>query len=175
MAKAEVTKETITGIQQPPNQPCRSSSPSQLRNKDMPSYERDRNVAGDVRPKSEPAAKKKLRLLQMLLQQKNTQVSTVVVGMLIITFLVAVSVTCIVLGGVYDNTDLYIVGGIFVLGLVVFGIMFIVVNCRPWIKNRKIHAMLDKHAEEMERRPSVTREPDITEEDLSTLRLQLNT
>ena len=120
--------------------------------------ERDQDQTQDW-PKSETTVTKKHQLLKLLSQQKKTQISTVVTSILILVFLLSVSVTCITLAAIYDNRDLYIVGGLFIFGLVFFRVMFTVMNCQPWIKNRKIHAMVDKHVEDMERRPSVSNEP----------------
>ena len=107
-------------------------------------------AAAPQRPMSDAVKKEKKRTLQMRLQQRDTQVSTIIVGIVVITILFGLAITMIVLAGIFDNTDFYIVGAIFALGGVVFTVLFIITNCTPWIKDRRVHAQLDKELEELE-------------------------
>lgn len=102
------------------------------------------------------AKKQKRRTLRMRLEERNTQVSTVVVGIIVNVLLIGIGVTMFILAGIFSNTDLYIVGGIFVFGAVVFAVLFIVTNCRPWLKDRRIHAQMDKEIEELEKTEAPT-------------------
>ena len=98
----------------------------------------------------------KKRTLRMRLEQRNTQVSTIIVGIVVNVLLIGIGVTMFILAGIFSNTDLYIVGGIFVFGAVVFAVLFIVTNCRPWLKDRRIHAQMDKEMEELEKTEAPT-------------------
>ena len=115
-----------------------------------------KGVPAAQRPMSDVVKKEKKRTLRMRLEQRNTQVSTIIVGIIVNVLLIGIGVTMFVLAGIFSNTDLYIVGGIFIFGGVVFAVVFTVTNCNPWLKDRRIHAQIDKELEELEQAEAPT-------------------
>ena len=105
---------------------------------------------GTKKTMTEAVKKEKTRTLRMLLEQKNTQLSTVVLGIIVITVMLGIAAAMIVLAGINSNTDFYILGGLFAGGGLIFTVIFIVTHCSPWVRDRRIHAQLDKELEELE-------------------------
>ena len=116
----------------------------------------DHAPRGKAAVAADTVKRQKKRSLRMRLEQRNTQVSTIIVGVVVNILLLGIGVTMFILAGIFSNTDLYIVGGIFVFGAVVFAALFIVTNCRPWLKDRRIHAQMDKEIEELEQTEAPT-------------------
>lgn len=96
------------------------------------------------RPRSEVATKEQKLELAMNLEQSKTKFSTICLGTLVFCFCLGVGVTLIIIGIVYTNRDSLILGGIFSFGGIVFSVIFITGQCRPYLKNRRINAEFTK-------------------------------
>lgn len=104
---------------------------------------------GNSRRKSEFTCKERKVQLAMLLE-KEIRFSTVCAGMFVFAFMLGGGALLTTLGIIYSKPDLVIVGGIFGLGGIVFLVMFIVGLCRPYLKNRQIHAEYNKELVEIQ-------------------------
>lgn len=112
------------------------------------------------KPRTEVLTKDKRRTLRMMLQEKNNAASTIAIGIIVLLLLLLIGVGLIILGGVYTRSDLYIIGAIFLSGGVVFSVVFIITNCRPFLRNRAIHAQLEQDAAELEKDKQVALKPE---------------
>lgn len=109
-----------------------------------------KGMAAAHKPQSEAVKKERLRILRIRLEQQNTQISTIVVGIIVNIILIGIGISMFILGGIFSNTDFYIVGSIFLVGAVIFAVVFTVANCTPWIRDRRTHAQLDREVKELE-------------------------
>ena len=107
-------------------------------------------VAASKRPMTDATKKATTRRLRWLVEQKNTRLSSVIMGIIVTIVMLGIAAAMFALAGIFENTDFYIVGGLFCAGGTIFLVIFIVNNCSPWVKDRRIHAQLDRQLEELE-------------------------
>lgn len=58
--------------------------------------------------------------------------------------LLALGITCIVMGGVVEIPDLIVLGVMFLIGAVIFGFMMFVVVCRPYCSRNQVYTYDDE-------------------------------
>lgn len=100
------------------------------------------------RPKSETVSKQ--RKLALFVEQNRTRISTICIGTCVLIFSFGVGSTMIILGIIFTNNDYLIVGSIFAFGGVMILTIFLIGQCRPFLKNRQIHAEYTRQQKNIE-------------------------